>query len=118
MNMKKKVHRHYWAPRILAILYVLLMMFPLGVFHVEYGANLEALIHSLPALILVGVLIISWKYEEVGGIMFILGGLLYIFALLTGSELEWEMLSWALFISGPAFVIGFLFLKDCPKSRG
>lgn len=82
-------------------------MFPLGVLNVEYG-----FIHSLPALILVGVLIISWKYEEAGGIMFVLGGLLYIFALLTGSELEWEMLSWALLVSGPAFVIGFLFLKD------
>jgi hypothetical protein len=75
--------------------------------------SLEALIHSLPALILVAVLIISWKYEDVGGIMFIIGGLFYIFVLLTGSELEWRMiLPAAMLFSGPAFVIGFLFLAD------
>lgn len=65
--------------------------------------------HSLPALFLIIVLIISWKYEIVGGIVFILAGLVYI-ALLTRNQFEWYLLSWAIQISGIAFLIGALFL--------
>jgi len=65
--------------------------------------------HSLPALFLLIVLIISWKYEIVGGVIFILAGLVYI-ALLTRNQFEWYLLSWAIQISGIAFLIGALFL--------
>ena len=69
--------------------------------------------HNIPALILTAVLIISWRYEIVGAIAFIAAGLLYIFLLLLmASELEWGILIPALIISGPAFLIGILFLKN------
>lgn len=90
-------------------------MFPLRAIFLEtYSWNMVFgyLMHNLPVLILIGVLIISWKYEDVGGIIFILGGLLCIIALLTSPQLELGMLSAAMIISGPAFLIGFLFLKD------
>jgi hypothetical protein len=65
--------------------------------------------HNIPVLVLLVVLLISWKYEIVGGIAFILAGLLYIFLLLIKPQLEWYMLSWVATIAGPAFLIGILF---------
>lgn len=39
---------------------------------------LELFIHNIPTLVLLIVLLISWKYEIFGGISFILAGILYI----------------------------------------
>jgi hypothetical protein len=64
--------------------------------------------HNIPALVLLVVLLISWKYEIVGGIAFILAGLTYIVVLMR-NPFEWYMLSWALQIAGLAFLIGILF---------
>lgn len=65
----------YWLPRILGILAILfMMMFSLDCF--ENGgtdALLCLLMHNIPALIIVAVLVISWKWELIGGILFILG---------------------------------------------
>lgn len=71
--MKKKFL--YWSPRILAILAILLMMiFSIDCF--EGGVAKDILIcfvmHNIPALILLGVLIIAWKWELIGGILFVI----------------------------------------------
>jgi len=104
----------YWTPRILSIIFILfLMLFSLDIFGNSYGfweTVLGLFMHNIPALILLAVLIISWKREIVGGIVFILAGLLYIIMLLTRSNFEWYMLSWSIIIAGPAFLIGILFL--------
>ena len=72
--------------------------------------------HNIPALVLLVVLLISWKYEIVGGIAFILAGLLYI-AVLMRNPFEWHMLSWAIQIAGIAFLVGILFLIGWFKKR-
>ncbi|MEM4271876.1 MAG: hypothetical protein QXD13_02205, partial [Candidatus Pacearchaeota archaeon] len=60
-------------------------------------------------LVLLIVLIISWKYEIVGGIVFILAGLAYICVAI--QRVEWHIaIYWSLTIAGPAFLIGILFL--------
>jgi hypothetical protein len=112
----------FWTPRILAILFILfLMLFSLDVFGNGYNfwqTLLGLFMHNIPALLLLIVLIISWKkYEIVGGIFFILAGLLYIVSLLTSSGFEWYMLSWSLIIAGPAFLIGILFLIEWYRKR-
>jgi hypothetical protein len=69
--------------------------------------------HNIPALILLVVLVISWKYEIVGGVAFILAGLLYITLIIIGAlknQFEWYMIVWTVQISGVAFFIGILFL--------
>lgn len=113
--MEKKVNKFvYWAPRILAILFILfLAMFSLDIFDGNYGlwgTIVGLFMHNIPALILLAVLIISWKYEIVGGIVFILAGLAYIIMIMMNQTFEWYMLSWALTIAGPAFLVGILFL--------
>jgi hypothetical protein len=76
---------------------------------------LGLLIHNIPSFILTAVVIISWRYEIVGGIAFILAGLLYIANMVTNTftgQFEWYMLSWSMIIAGPAFFIGALFLMN------
>lgn len=114
----------YWAPRILAIIFLLfLMIFSFDVFGQGYGfwgTALAFFMHNIPVIILGIIIAISWKYEIVGGIAFILAGLLYITTLIikafTGS-FEWYMLSWSLLISGPAFLVGALFLVNWLKKK-
>ncbi len=118
---KRKVGKWlFWTPRILAILFILfLAMFSLDIFEGNYGfwgTILGLFMHNIPALILLIVLIISWKHEIVGGIAFILAGLLYIASLLM-KGFEIYMLLWVLQIAGPAFLVGILFLVGWKQKR-
>lgn len=66
----------YWFPRILAILTGLVMM--LFSFDSFGGDNpfgkqlLEFLMHNIPVFVLIIILVIAWKYEIIGGALFIL----------------------------------------------
>ncbi|MFA6184769.1 MAG: hypothetical protein WCT51_01905 [Candidatus Shapirobacteria bacterium] len=120
--MKKKINKFiYWTPRILGIIFILfLMMFSLDIFEpglTVWQITIGLFMHNIPALILLIFLIISWKHEIVGGIVFILAGLFYIFLLATSSHFEWYMLIWSLTISGPAFLIGTLFFCNWFKKK-
>ncbi len=119
--MEKKINKFiYWTPRILGIIFILfLAMFSLDVFDSasSFGEILIGLfMHNIPAMILLVVLIISWKHELVGAIAFILAGLLYIVVLMR-NPFEWYMLSWAIQIAGIAFFIGILFLINWFKKK-
>ncbi|MDD5681360.1 MAG: hypothetical protein PHI59_09005 [Candidatus Omnitrophica bacterium] len=119
--MKKNNKLLFWTPRILGIMFVLfLMMFSLDVF--QSGLTLWQIVvglfmHNIPALLLLIVLVISWKHEIVGGIVFILAGLFYVLMLTIDSKFEWYMLSWAITIAGPAFLVGILFLMNWRNKR-
>jgi len=110
----------YWTPRILSIIFIaFLALMSLDIFDMHlgfWGTVLGLFMHNIPALILLAVLLISWKYEIVGGVIFILAGLLYI-ALLMRNPFEWYMLIWAIEISGIAFIIGALFLVGWHKKK-
>lgn len=122
--MKKKVSKFvYWAPRILSIMFILfLTLFSFDVFDLKlgfWGTVLGLFMHNIPSLFLLVILLISWKREIVGGIAFILAGLLYIALLLRNilfnEPHEWYMLAWSITISGPAFLTGVLFLVNWKK---
>ncbi|PIY97207.1 MAG: hypothetical protein COY66_00745 [Candidatus Kerfeldbacteria bacterium CG_4_10_14_0_8_um_filter_42_10] len=119
--MKNNISKSlYWTPRILSIIFIcFLALMSLDVF--DSGLNFwqtagALFMHILPALILLIILIISWKREIVGGVGFILAGLVYI-ALLMRNQFEWYMLSWAIQISGVAFLTGILFLVGWFKKK-
>lgn len=113
--------RIIWLPRISGIFFILfLSLFSLDIFQPGMSAGEIALglfMHNIPSFVLAIFLALSWKYEIVGGIGFILAGLLYIVALAMSSRFEWYMLSWALIISGPAFAIGGLFIMNWYKKK-
>lgn len=116
--MEKKINKFiYWTPRVLSILFLIfLALFSLDVFDMNLGfweTILGLFMHNIPVFILAIILWISWKYEIVGGIFFILAGGLYIANILIHalrSQFEWHMLVTSLIIGGPAILIGILFL--------
>jgi hypothetical protein len=120
--MERKINRYlYWTPRILSILFILfLAMFSLEVITPEASFSeiaMGLLIHNIPSLVLLIVLIISWKYEIVGGIVFILAGLLYIIFTFQAGRHWYVVLNWSLTIAGPAFLIGILFMINWFKKK-
>jgi len=99
----------FWAPRILCLMFALFIsLFSLDVFGEGYGfwkTILALLMHLRPTAIILLVLVISWRWEWVGGIVYIILGLLYI--VMTRGHFAWLVY---LAMSGPLFLIGVLFL--------
>jgi hypothetical protein len=112
----------YWTPRISAIIFIsFLAMFSLDIiFMGNYGfweTILGLFIHNIPVLILLVVLLISWKYEIIGGIAFIFVGVFFIvfFAINMSMNPLYQatlyFFSNSVIIAGPAFLVGILFLN-------
>ena len=120
--MENKVSKFvFWAPRILSIIFIaFLALMSLDVF--TEGASFWQILgglfmHNIPVFILLAVLAISWKYEIVGGVVFILAGLLYIFTVFRNVD-NWGMaLAWSIQIAGFAFLIGGFFLANWIKKK-
>ncbi|PIT88550.1 MAG: hypothetical protein COU29_02100 [Candidatus Magasanikbacteria bacterium CG10_big_fil_rev_8_21_14_0_10_36_32] len=124
--MENKINKFiYWIPRILSILFILfLAMFSLDVFEEGLSAGQIALglfMHNIPVLFLLAIIIISWKSEVIGGIVFILAGLFYT-CMVTKEVImsyphQYSILTWIPTIAGPAFLVGILFLIGWMKKR-
>ena len=100
----------YWAPRALGILFIAFLgLFALDAFSGDspwYEKIIGFFIHLLPNLVLTFFLVLAWKRYLIGGLFFIFGGFFYIF-------MAWGESLWAfVFISGPAFLVGTLFILD------
>jgi prolipoprotein diacylglyceryltransferase len=79
--MKTYTNVLYWTPRISVILAILFIsLFALDSFSSERNIwqNIIAfLIHLIPSFILLGLLLIAWKWERTGGILFTIFGLAF-----------------------------------------
>lgn len=77
--MKQSIRVFYWLPRIICIFAILFIsMFAADAFAPELTLwqQLSAfLIHLIPSFILVALLVFAWKWECIGGIIFIVIGL-------------------------------------------
>lgn len=77
--MEKSIKIFYWLPRILCILAILFVsLFALDAFSPELTLLQQIgafLIHLIPSFILLALLILAWKREFIGGIIFIIIGL-------------------------------------------
>ena len=69
----------YWSPRILCILAILFIsLFALDAFGdgKTIGEQLlDFLIHLIPSFVLLAFLLVAWKWELIGGIIFMLIGI-------------------------------------------
>lgn len=100
----------YWAPRVLAICFIcFLALFSLDVIGPGYTTweIIQGMaIHNIPAMILLVSLIIAWKRELVGVVVFILAAIVY--SIIVSWE-DWFPLAQAMIIAWPPLAIGILF---------
>ena len=102
--MNRRTKRLFvWSPRILSILYAMfLSLFALDVFNEGFGfwdTILALIIHLVPTYLVVIALVVAWRWEGVGAILFIALALFFLVAI---SGENW-------IITGPLFLIGVLF---------
>jgi hydrogenase-4 membrane subunit HyfE len=98
----------YWLPRIASIGFVLfLSVFALDVFTAPFEPVMLVgfLVHLIPSFILLGAVLLAWRYELVGTIMFLGFATLYLWDI--GFTRPW---SWYAGIVAPAAIVGVLFL--------
>jgi hypothetical protein len=111
MNERPQKRVLYWTPRILCILFaVFISLFAFDVFEGGKGfweTSVALLLHLVPTIIIVAVLVLSWRREWIGGILFIALGIFYV-------VWAWGRGHWAAYalISGPLLLIGILFLLN------
>ncbi len=110
--MKKPLKQAlFWAPRILGILFaIFISIFALDVFGRGFSIAETVLalgMHLIPTGILLVVLILAWRWEWMGGILFPGLGILYLVT--AGGRPHWSVY---LIIIGPLFLEGILFLID------
>ena len=106
----------HWAPRVLGIAFAaFISLFALDVFGAGVGfgeAILALLIHLVPTYLIVAAVLLGWHWEWPGGLAFIALGIFYI--LLSGGR---EHISAYLLITGPAVLIGILFMVNWLRKR-
>ncbi len=108
----------YWIPRILCILAILFIsLFALDSFSTELTIwqQLGAfIIHLIPSFVLLALLIIAWKWELIGGILFIIIGIVFSpFIFIHNYNMNhsvWMSLGIILAITFPFIIVGSLFL--------
>ena len=96
----------FWAPRAFGILFALfLSLFALDIFSEGYGFGetiLALVMHLIPTYFVVIALAIAWRWEGLGGSLFMALALFYLITSRGGSWI----------ISGPLFLVGVLFLLN------
>ena len=124
--MEKSTGVFHWLPRIICILAILFVsMFALDAFApgLTIWQQLGAFfIHLIPSYILIALLIIAWKWEYVGGILFTILGLAFcisVFFLNYHRNQFTIMQSFgiALMIAFPFVIVGILFIVSQNKKK-
>ena len=95
-----KKNNFIWIPRILGIAYILFIS--LFALDTEFGVGF--LIHLIPTAIFLAILIATWKFPKIAGVLFGIAGIVTIIAFNTYRELITFLL-----ISIIPIAIGILF---------
>jgi len=123
--MPNNLKIYHWLPRILCLLAIgFISMFALDAFEegMPFGKQLLGfLIHLIPSFILLAFLLLAWKWEKVGGIIFILIGLILTpFIYTKNFEMNQSVglsLSIIAMITLPFIIVGVLFLVSQYKKK-
>jgi hypothetical protein len=116
--MDKTIKLFYWLPRILCVLAILFIsIFAFDAFDGDrsFWQKLAAFaIHLIPSYILTLFLLIAWKWERIGGIIFIVIGLAFSPFIATHNYAMnhslWLTTTIVLTINMPFVIVGILFL--------
>ena len=118
MNISTKTMTYsYWSPRILGIIFILfLAVFALDVFTpgktVSYYV-LALFMHLIPNIVLALVLSIAWRFEKIGGILFLLAALVFTIYFQTFTSFTNFFI-----VSFPLLLIGILFMYHTYLLKG
>ena len=115
----------HWAPRVLTILAILFVsMFSLDAFQAGIPFKqqiLDWLMHMIPSFLLIIVLLIAWKWENIGGIIFLSLGLAFTPYLFWGNYSHnhsiWLSLLIILTVTFPFILVGVLFMLSYHTKR-
>ncbi|MBI3361902.1 MAG: hypothetical protein HY023_12415 [Chloroflexi bacterium] len=106
-----------WTPRVLGIAFAaFISLFALDVFSEGYTfweTILALAIHLVPTYLILIVLVVAWRWELIGGIMFV--GLGAVFLAWFVRPFHWGTF---LLLSGMPFLIGLLFLLNVATRGG
>lgn len=94
----------YWTPRILGI--VLILFISIFSFDALEEGFFVFFMNFIPSLLLVTALLVAWKNEFVGGIIYILLATVYSVLTIVGDR----PLEGILIIGGSVFLVGVLFI--------
>lgn len=118
--MKKSIRVFHWLPRIICILAILFVsLFAADAFAPGLTIWQQIggfLIHLIPSFILLTFLIIAWKWERIGGIIFMVTGIvlsppLFIFNYNNNHSIGISLVI-ILTITIPFVIVGILFYKS------
>ncbi len=116
----------YWVPRILCVLAILFIsMFALDAFDPGLPLSqqiLGFLMHMIPSFALLLVLVIAWKWEYIGGIIFAIIGIAtspFIYSLnYNRSHLAGVSLMIVCMVCLPFIIVGILFILSHFRRKG
>ena len=116
--MKKSIKVFHWLPRIICLLAILFVsLFAADAFAPELTIwqQLGAfIIHLIPSFVLLAFLIVAWKWEYVGGLIFlIIGVVLSPIVFMHNYNMNhsvWMSLGIILIITIPFVIVGVLFM--------
>lgn len=120
MRVSYKVKIYHWLPRIICILAILFIsLFASDAFqpNLSIWEQIGAfLMHLIPSFILTVLLLIAWKWEYIGGIIFTIIGLgLSPIVFMHNYNMNhsiWMSLGIICFITLPFVVVGVLFIRS------
>lgn len=123
--MKASVRILHWMPRIICMIVILFIskfaLNALESYLTIWQQILLVLVHLIPAVALVGLLIIAWKWELIGGILFTLAGLgLAPVIYQHNYNMDQSMgmsLGFVMLFALPLVIIGMLFILSFIKTR-
>lgn len=116
----------YWSPRIIGILAILFIsMFALDAFDPRISLSeqiLAFLIHMIPSFVLLAVLLIAWRWEMVGGIIFAAIGLgmsplIFMHNYVVNHFSIAQCIQVVLFINTPFVLVGGLFIAHHYRTK-
>lgn len=123
--MKESTKVFHWTPRIICILAILFIsLFALDSFSSDLTIWQQIgafLIHLIPSFILIALLIVAWKWEFIGGIIFTLIGLGFSPVIFMHNykmnQSVWHSLEVILIITMPFVIVGILFILSHNKKK-
>jgi hypothetical protein len=118
--MKTSIRLFHWMPRVICILAILFVsMFAADAFGPgrSFAEQLgDFIIHLIPSFILLAILFVAWKWELIGGILFLVIGLglsPFIYKLnYNMNQSVWMSLKIILIITVPFIIVGALFIMS------